>query len=461
MNKQEQILKGNLVKTIFKLSIPVIIANFIQQLYNLADVYFVGRLGGTQIAAITFAWPLVFLIISLGGGMSIAGISMISQSIGRRDEKETKENTVQLLLLAGIVGSVIAVLGFIFSGGILELLGLDGLLLKESSRYIKWVLLATPATFITLCHSAVRKAEGNTLKPMIVNLISVISNVILNPLLIFNMGLGISGAGIATAIARFGVASYCIYELITLSSPAQIDRSKIRINTSKMKEIIRVGIPVSISQATTSIGFLILNIYVKEYGDSVLAAYGLGNRIHSIFFMIAQGISATLSAIVGQNYGAKNYKRVREAFSMSMKLSIGLSFVGAIINQIFTKELAMLFATNEEVVYHAVNYMRLVSWTVIAWGIFQVHNGFFQGLGETKVSLKINVIRLWGLRIPMAIVLTKLNLFNEYSVWNAMFWSNVATAVVSTYIYRNYMETKFKCIESKGETNEEEGIICS
>jgi len=460
MNKQEQILKGNLTKTIFKLSIPVIMANFIQQLYNLADVYFVGRLGGTQLAAITFAWPLVFLIISLGGGMSIAGISMISQSIGRGDSRETKENTTQLLLLAGIVGSVIAVLGFIFSGGVLKVLGVEGLLLQESSRYIKWVLLATPATFITLCHSAIRKAEGNTLKPMIVNLISVVSNVILNPLLIFYMDLGITGAGMATAIARFGVACYCIYELVTMRSMTQVELSNIRINPSKMREIIRIGIPVSISQATTSIGFLVLNIYVKEYGDTVLAAYGLGNRIHSIFFMIAQGISATLSAIVGQNFGAGNYKRVKEAFNMSLKLSIGLSFMGALINQVFIKELAMLFATSEDVVYHAVNYMRLVSWTVIAWGIFQIHNGFFQGLGETRISLKINMIRLWGLRIPLAIILTKLNLFEEYSVWNAMFWSNVATAIVSTYTYKKYINTKFK--EYEGVKNEEEkSIACS
>lgn len=449
MGKKEQILNGNLSRVILKLSIPVIMANFIQQLYNLADVYFVGKLGGTQIAAITFAWPLVFLIISLGGGMSIAGISMISQSIGRGDKKETKENTLQLLLLAVMIGTIIAIFGFIFSGSILKMLGVEGLLLQESSRYIKWVLLATPATFISLCHSAIRKAEGNTLKPMIVNLISVIFNIMLNPLFIFTLELGITGAGMATAIARLGVAIYCVYELITMKSWGQVDTANIKINTKKMKEIIRVGTPVAISQATTSIGFLVLNIYVKDYGDNVLAAYGLGNRIHSIFFMIAQGISATLSAIVGQNYGAKNYARVKEAFNLSLKLSIGLSFIGALINQIFAKELAMLFASSEEVVYHAVNYMRLASWTVIAWGIFQIHNGFFQGLGETKISLKINMIRLWVLRIPLAIILTRFNFFDEYSVWHAMFWSNIATAIVSTYIYRNYMKINFRKEEIK------------
>ena len=202
MGKQQDIVKGDLMKVILKLSIPVIMTNLIQQLYNLADVYFVGRLGGTQLAAITFAWPLVFLIISLGAGMSIAGISMVSQSIGRGDKRETKENSMQLLLLAGMAGSVIALLGFVFSGNILKLLRVEGLLFQESSRYIKWVLLATPATFITLCHSAIRKAEGNTLKPMTVNLISVIANVMLNPLFMFYLNMGITGAGIATAIAR-------------------------------------------------------------------------------------------------------------------------------------------------------------------------------------------------------------------------------------------------------------------
>ena len=218
MGKQQDIVKGDLMKVILKLSIPVIMTNLIQQLYNLADVYFVGR----------------------------------------GDKRETKENSMQLLLLAGMAGSVIALLGFVFSGNILKLLRVEGLLFQESSRYIKWVLLATPATFITLCHSAIRKAEGNTLKPMIVNLIPVIVNVILNPFFIFYLNMGITGAGIATAIARFGVA-----------------------------------------------------------------AYGLGNRIHSIFFMVAQGINATLSAIVGQNYGVGNYKRIRKAFNLSMKLSVG------------------------------------------------------------------------------------------------------------------------------------------
>lgn len=185
MKKINGILDGNLTKVIVKMTIPIVLGNMIQTLYNLTDTFFVSKIGGTQVAAVTFIWPIVFLIISIGQGMSVAGVSIISKSIGEGKKEEVKENIGQLFVIATILGIAIAVLGFLFTDTILTSLGIDGELYEESSKYMKIMLLATPATFITLCQGAVRRSEGNTFRPMIVNLISISANVILNPIFIF------------------------------------------------------------------------------------------------------------------------------------------------------------------------------------------------------------------------------------------------------------------------------------
>lgn len=435
--EKSQILEGNLWKVMVKMTIPVILANLIQSLYNLADTYFVSRIGEHQMAAVTFVWPIIFLVISIAQGISIAGISVISKSIGNGDRELVRENIQQLIYISALVSVVLGVIGFLFSGSLLKVTGIEGLLLEESAKYIKWILLATPAIFMTLCHASIRKAEGETLKPMIVSLISIIANVILNPIFIFQMKMGITGAAIATVLARVGATIYCLFDLKFNSPDYGINFKLNRLSLEKSKEIITISLPAVLSQATTSFGFIVLNLYVKDYGAPVLAAYGIGNRIHSILFMPAGGIGNTLSAVVGQNYGARKHKRMIKAVKNSMVLSLAVSAAGVLIIQIFTREIAAVFAKDETTLYHTVNYMKLVSMTVIAWGIFQVHMGFFQGLGVTKEALKLNIVRLWILRIPMVIILTYMNFFKEYSIWYSMFFSNVLTALVSIIIYKN------------------------
>ena len=442
MKKKLDLLNGNLKEIIIKMTIPIILGNMIQTLYNLTDTYFVSKIGGTQVAAVTFVWPIVFLIISIGQGLSVAGVSLISTSIGRGDEKSVKENIGQLFMVSLVLAVIIAFLGFVSTNKILNILGLDGELLTESRKYMKLILLGVPATFATICHGAVRRSEGDTVRPMVVNVISIIANVILNPIFIFQLKMGITGAAIATLIARYGVMLFCFWDLMLAKVGYRLEFSQLRPKNKKIKEILRIGMPAIISQAMTSVGFILLNVYVKDYGYAVLAAYGIGNRIHSLFFQIALGIGNALSAIVGQNLGNNNEARIKEAFKKSMILSVTTSLLGAVIIQIFLKQLVTIFAKEEDVVINAMNYMGLVSWTIIAWGVFQIIMGYFQGLGDTKKSLNINILRLWGVRIPLVIILSYIGIFREYSVWYSMFYSNILTGLYSIYVYKKYAKEK-------------------
>lgn len=440
MKTKLDLLNGNLTEIIIKMTIPIILGNMIQTLYNLTDTYFVSKIGGTQVAAITFVWPIIFLIISIGQGLSIAGVSVISTSIGKGDIKSVRENIGQLFTISVVLGGLIAILGFVFTNKILTILGIDGKLLIESTKYMKLILLGVPATFVTICHGAVRRSEGNTVRPMMVNVISIIANVLLNPIFIFHFKMGITGAAIATLIARYGVMLYCFWELMLTDVGYKLELSQLKPKKRKMKELLRIGLPATISQAMTSIGFILLNVYVKNFGYAVLAAYGIGNRIHSIFFQAALGIGSTLSAIVGQNLGNNNEARIKEAFKKSMILSVIVSLTGAIIIQVFLKQFVTIFAKDDKVISNAINYMRLVSWTVIAWGVFQIIMGYFQGLGNTKKSLNINMMRLWGARIPLVIILNYIGIFKEYSVWYSMFYSNILTGIYSIYVYKKYIK---------------------
>ncbi|MBC2852489.1 MATE family efflux transporter [Cetobacterium sp. 2G large] len=429
------ILTGNIYKLIFILATPLLFSNILNRIYDLTDAFFLGKIGGIQVAAITYSWPLINLIFSLSHGLGVAGTSLISISIGKGIQEEIDANVQQFLNMGIILSIFIGTFCYFFTKEILIVLGTQGELLEECKKYMEIIFLATPFTFIITCYSALRKAEGKNLKASTILSLSVISNMIFTPIFIFNFNAGISGAAWGTFLAKFIGAIYCIYDCLYSKNSLNYKFSKSFFSLKKTLEFLKVGFPASLSEATTSLGFVILNSYVRDYGTIVLAAYGIGNKVNSIFFIPVSVVATSLTTLIGQSYGANDVNRMKDVLNKAIKLGIIISTIGALGIFFLSKNIALIFTKDPSILKHSIVFMKIISISLLGWGVSQIYNGFFIGIKKTQLTLFISIFRLWGVRLPLFIILSKFNI-NEYAVWYAMCLSNLSVGIFSYFIFK-------------------------
>jgi putative MATE family efflux protein len=436
LEKKELILNGNIKKMILYLSVPIMLNNLIQTIYNLTDIFFIGKLPGNKIASISFVWPIIFFMLSFGIGISVAGSGLISQYIGSNQEKKARRISGQIITFSIVFSIVFGIIGSIFSFQILGFMGAKGELLIYADKYLNIMFLGMPTMFIMFSYNAIKNGEGDTFTPMIITLVSVILNIFLDPILMFTFHLGIEGAAIATVISRGIFGTYALYTLFTKNNELQLHLSDLKIEKNLLKKLLQIGLPASIGQSTAALGFAVLNIFIVSFGEETLTAFTLGNRISSLIMMPAMGIGSALAPIVGQNIGANQINRAKESIKTSVIMSTVFLVFGGIIILYFSDNVLNLFTTNAEIIRQGIPYMRLITLSLPLMGYFQILNGIFQGSGHTKSSMFLMIGRLWILRIPTIIIFKNFTNLGYFGVWYAMILSNFITVLVGYLIYK-------------------------
>ena len=220
--RKELILKGDVFKALLVLSFPIMINNLIQTLYNLADGIWVSRLGHVQFASTSFVWPVNFLFISIGFGLSIAGTSILSQLVGADRIEEANEYSAQMIVLSMTISIILAVVGVLATPTIINFMGASGDLKHYSIIYLSITLLDMPFMFLFFNFNSIMNAEGNTVTPTILSGLSALLNVVLNPVFIFTLDLGIAGAAIATVLSKIILAIVSIFVFIFRSNRSNL-----------------------------------------------------------------------------------------------------------------------------------------------------------------------------------------------------------------------------------------------
>jgi len=439
--KREAILTGNLYKVILTLSGPIILNNLIQTFYNLTDTFFVSKLGSTEIAAIQFVWPLIFMIIALGIGLSMASSSMISQHIGAKQYKEASKVSGQLIYFSLIFSIVVGITGFILSPYIIRAMGGTGELFTHANNYLRIMFLGTFSNFLLLSFIAIKQGQGDTKTPMKFSILSVITNIILDPIFIFTFGLGVSGAAIATVISRTIFALLGIYYLVTMDFGLKIDFNNFKFNSSVIKKITTIGLPTSFGQATTAIGFAVLNVFIISYGEGVLAAFAIGNRIASLVFLPAMGIGSAVSIIVGQNLGADKIDRARDTFYKSLFITITIMTTAGLSLLYFSDNLIEIFTKDPFIISEGTYYLKFILLTLPLMGVYQLLIGVFIGSGHTIQGMIVMVGRLWLIRIPLMLIFKTYSNLGTSSIWYSMVISNILICIIG---YGMFLTGKWK-----------------
>ena len=438
--RKELILNGNMYKVILTLSLPIMLNNFIQTLYNLADGVWVSKLGSVQFAATSFVWPVLFLFISIGIGISIAGTSILSQFVGASEYEEANKYAKQLIVMSLIFSICFAVLGYILTPYIIKLMGGTGDLAEYSNIYLKISFLGFPFVFLFFVFNLLMNAQGNTLTPTILSAISAIVNVVLDPIFIFNLNMGIAGAAIATVLSQGILVVVGVYILKHSSTVIKPSFKGFKFDKQIIKKIINVGFPASIGQSGAALGFVVLNSFIASYGTATLAAFGMVNRITSLIMQPPMGIGAALTSIIGQNIGADQMDRVSEAFKKSLLISLCISAVGLILLLWKDEGVIRFFMRSkddEEVISQGITYLRYISFSMPFMGIFSILQGVFQGSGHTKYSMAMAIGRLWVIRIPMILIFKRFTDLGPTGIWFSMSFSNLVICIYGFIVYKN------------------------
>lgn len=462
INKREMILNGNIYKIIFTLSIPIMINNLIQTVYNLVDGIWVSKLSSVHFAATAFVWPVNFLFISLGMGLSIAGTSLLSQLIGGDKIKEAKEYTSQLIAITVLSSLVFTVIGYILSPIIIKLMGGTGDFARYANTYLRITFLDLPFMFIFFNINSMMNAQGDTITPMLLSGASAIINVILDPIFIFTFDWGIAGAAWATLVSRASLAVVGVIIIFSEKNKIKPSFKGFRFDKEKIKKIVTVGLPISVGQTGASLGFIVLNGFIASYGTATLAAFAMVNRITSLVMQPAMGMGAALTAIVGQNIGADQTNRAKEAFQKALKLSIIIGVIGCIILILFDNGIINFFMRSDddpEVIKQGLVYLIYISLSMPLMGIFSVLKGLFQGSGHTKYSMAMEIGRLWFVRLPMILIFKHFTNWGSSGIWFSMSFSNLIICIYGYVVYRtNKWQEKVVATKYKFSSKAKESI---
>lgn len=427
---------GSIIKSLISLAVPIVGANILQTLYQLTDTFWVGRLGPSAVAAVSLSFPIIFLLISLGGGFAIAGSILVAQYKGKEDSKQINIITGQTLTMVAIVSLITTVIGYIIAPYVIGFMGAEPEVFTPAVEYLRISFLGLFVFFGFFVIQAILRGIGEVKKPFYIVLVTVLLNLILDPLFIFGYGVipafGVKGAAIAT-IGTQTIATIAAF-FVLMSGKYNIHPNLKNFIPKKdvIIRMIKLGFPASIEQSFRAVGLVLMTTLAAVFGTSAIAAYGIGSRVFSFVIIPALGLSESTLTLVGQNIGAGKKERAEKTIKYSTIFAfVSLSLAG-IFAFVFSKEIAGFFLTSGEgVIESSALFIRFLAPAFGLIGITLVVSGALRGAGETLPAMVLTLISFWIFQFPLAYFLSQKIFSSELGIWMAFPITNLISAVAS------------------------------
>ncbi|WP_144925496.1 MATE family efflux transporter [Halorubrum salsamenti] len=434
---------GGIAKPLFFLSMPIVVTNLFQTAYNLADTFWLGQYSTDALAAISFAFPMVFLLISLGMGISVAGSVLVAQYTGAGEAREAEYAASQTVTFAVIASVLLGGVGYFFVGEFLDLMGASADVLPLASSYMEVISLGLVAMFGFAVFIALMRGYGDTITPMLVMFGSVVLNIALDPFLIFGWGpfpaLGIEGAAIATVFSRALALIVGLAIMFRGVRGVQINLRDMTPDASYLRRLLRIGLPASIEGTGRAVSMNLLLFIVALFPDPVVAAYGIGTRVFSVVFLPAIAVARGVETMTGQNIGSGKPDRAERAATLAAKTLFAVLSVAGVAVFLVPEPIVSVFVGADQadaarVVAVGSQFLRIVALTFGFIGVMRAYTGSFRGAGKTLTAAAISVLMLGVIRFPIAWVAA--DRIGETGIWLSFAVSNVVGAAVAYAWYR-------------------------
>lgn len=427
--KEKDLTKGKVIKVILYLALPIMGSSFLQFTYNLIDMLWVGMLGSSAVASVGSS----SLYINIGyaiNSLAVIGTGVkVAHAIGKKNNKEISEYINSGILINLSIGIVFGIVLIAFGKHFIDFLNLNDV--ETSNNAYKYLVLNAPMLFFNfynLLYTRIMGSFGNNKTAFKINSVGVIINILLDPILIYIFKFGVVGAAIATLIAN--IITFILFRIN--SGETFKYNLKIKVNYIKIKEIIKLGLPMAFQRVLFTIINILLAKIIATFGANAIAAQKIGVQIESVAYMVIGGFNGAVAAFTGQNFGAKKYERIKAGYKSSLMVGAAYALAVAGLFLAFNKQMVSLFVKEEETIKIAAAYLKVVAFTQIFSATEMISNGLFTGIGKPNIPATISIV-FTTLRIPLALFLTKF--FGVDGVWISIAISSALKGIFAYGIY--------------------------
>jgi putative MATE family efflux protein len=425
-------------RALFILAAPVSVAMFVQTMYNIVDTAFIGRLGAASIAALTFAFPIFFILISLNSGLGVGINSTVSRLLGAKNKEGAERAAAHGILMTVVLAITVYILGRLMLGPLYSLFGAARDVRALSMSYMTIVLLAVLFMFPAYAINSIFVAQGDSRTPMKIQAFGFILNAILDPIFIYPLGFGVRGAAVATDIA-IAISLLVYIRFLMKRSYLRVRLRSFRFSWAVCREIFRVGAPASLMMLTMSIYVMFLNRFMAHFGTDYVASFGLATRLESFVSLPIFAISISLLTLVGMFYGAKRYDLAKSISWYGV--GVGVAAAGAIglLFYVFPTVFLRIFTRDRLILMIGTVYLRVDVLTFPTMAIAMIVSRVLQGMGFGFPGFIINVVRIFVVAVPLAYVFVFVLGYGFLSIA----WAMVAGGVTASVLAFWWMGLKF------------------
>jgi len=438
--RKNTLLEGPILRSLLTLAIPIVLANILQAGYQVIDAFWVGRLGGAAVAAVSVTFPVTFLMIALGAGLAIAGSTLIAQYVGAKNRDMVSHVAAQTLLMVVIISIILGAIGYAVTPALLHLMGVGPDVYPGALGFMRVSFIALIFNFTFFVFQAIMRGIGNATLPIYIVLGTVLLNFALDPIFIFGWGgipaYGVMGAALATLGTQSIAAIIGIVILRLGKNGIYVRRRDFIPDFEYIKRAFFLGFPASIEQSARALGLTVMTFLITSFGTLTIAAYGVGSTVLQVIIIPAMGLSMAVSTLVGQNIGAGNVERAARIGRLGAQLSFGVLTGLGVVVFIFAPYFVGFFVPGDPAVIAAgAVFLRTMS---LAWGFMGVQlalTGVLRASGNMVMTMVLTLVSQWVLQFPLAYVLSEHTPLGVWGLWWAFPISNVIIALITVGVY--------------------------
>jgi putative MATE family efflux protein len=436
----EELGNRDIKSLLIKQAVPASIGILFMSVNILVDTIFVGQwIGSLAIAAVTVVLPMTFFISSLGMAVGIGGSSVLSRALGAGNKNKAEITFANQILMTFVLASVFVLLGIFFSDEMLLLFGAQGAIVKPAKEFFFPIIISVPFLALSMMGNAVIRAEGKAKFAMFAMIIPAFANILLDVLFIKYLDMGMFGAALATAISYFACFIFILWFFI-YKSELRLKWYQMKFHFPIVKEITSLSFVTFSRQGVVSILAIILNHTLYTYGgEASVVIYGIISRMLMFALFPVLGITQGFLPIAGYNYGANNYKRVKETIFISIKYAAILATIIFIGILVFAKEIVSVFTTDAFVIAETPNALRWVFAASPVIAIQLIGAAYFQAAGKAKKALFLTLSKQGFFLIPLVLILP--NFFGIFGAWIAFPISDVLSTIITYYFLNREIKT--------------------
>lgn len=456
-SSKPNLLQDGIPRTLWSLGVPMTMSLMLMMFAGIVDTYFLGKLGARELAVMSFAYPIITLVMSIAFGLNIGSTAAISRAVGGGDPTIVRRLATHAMALALVVVAILSTVGITFQNQIFGALGARDELLPHISSYMTIWFGGVAFLVVPMVGNGAMNATGDSKTPAKIMAAFAAANLILDPIFIFGLGpippLGLRGAAMASVLARIMTTGISFWVLGFRMRILDLHVPSLSELLDSWKRILSVGLPAAITNALTPISTAILTAFIAKHGSHTVAAYGLGSRLDGLLLIPSMALSMALTPFIGQNWGAHRIDRVADALRLAERIVILWGASMWFLMLLVREPLARVFTSDPQVVALATEYLFYIPLAYGAMGVVSVVSSTFNAIDRAVRSTVISALRGLGLALPLAWI--------GGQVWGprGLFMGVAAATGIAAAVAILWTRSALQSTEKPAISKPEEGII--